>query len=439
MVTSTFTLRKYLKIWGQVVFYSLLFLGLASIFPEYMPISQAAGDGLNRLFYIFFPASSGLHSYWFVATYLWLMILSPVLNAVIVNLERKKLAVTMILLAFISFVTPLYTPAESQLSDLGIFCLLYLIAGYARIHIHPDATAKRQHLIFGLLGYICLVLLTIYNTHFMLSSSIIVVVTAMELFLFFVSLRPRHNKYVAMIGASAFGVYLIHENNCVRTLLWQSLVKPEAFIGTKFLVFFSILCCIAVFIMCSILETIRLHTVDVLWMKVVDSVVIPVFTYCSKIVVLTYSLLSAALRRNRRGGHLIIQATTWHKIVISAGLSILVFSWPLYKIYGQLQQQSHDTTFVVSAMIKAGIGLSQMYVLSVLIIFLWLTFMRNRIARQGRVYGLVGEGVRAVVLIGLTLILRTLGSSPTQFAILWSINDDKSSFFRSSSLLLSVF
>lgn len=80
MCESSFRIKRVMQIWLQVVFYGML-SGLLLFFT---------GEKLsiNSLLNIFLPITN--QSYWFVSSYVLLLLLQPILNIVICNSDEKK-------------------------------------------------------------------------------------------------------------------------------------------------------------------------------------------------------------------------------------------------------------------------------------------------------------------------------------------------------------
>lgn len=78
MVKSNFKIKKIIKLWGQICFYSL------SIFIIFLCFNENIMNLINYIKSIF-PIITG--SYWFATTYILLYIISPLLNKLIYKSE----------------------------------------------------------------------------------------------------------------------------------------------------------------------------------------------------------------------------------------------------------------------------------------------------------------------------------------------------------------
>ena len=83
MINSKFTFTKFLKILGQVLFYSITFLTLfATILEPVRPI------GMNQILKSILPIT--FSAYWFITNYILLMILSPFINKLVFSLSKNR-------------------------------------------------------------------------------------------------------------------------------------------------------------------------------------------------------------------------------------------------------------------------------------------------------------------------------------------------------------
>lgn len=95
------------------------------------------------------------------------------------------------------------------------------------------------------------------------SNHIMAVITALCSFMFFKDLKIGYNKLINMVGASTFGVLLIHANSdTMRQWLWQDLLDNAGQYGSSALYAHSILSVIAIFIICILIDKGRIWFVE---------------------------------------------------------------------------------------------------------------------------------------------------------------------------------
>ena len=267
--TSTFKLKKLIGVWGSAVFYSgvmYLILCAASL------ASFSVTGFIKQLMVL------TLDQYWFITAYLFLYMVSPFLNCAIRAMNRKlHLMCCCTLLFLFSFLHNLI-----YISDFGDvaggysflwFCILYMTAAYFRLYV-PD-TVKIQKFMLPLyfLFSMCICgerFVAYYITPYLFGgvrltslfysyNSVMCVAATLCLFQFFRGLSlssPAVHKTVSLFAPLTVAVYLIHDNNGIRMILWE-LLKPSAYFDRPWLVLYLLLCIVSIFILCCLIEWIR--------------------------------------------------------------------------------------------------------------------------------------------------------------------------------------
>lgn len=211
-------------------------------------ISVLVGEvnfSIGSFVFSFFPIFFG--SYWFVSVYLVLFLLFPFLNMLINNMEKLQHLQLLLILFFVNSIWQFIYVGV----DLGVaygkgilhFIFLYLLASYMRNYSFSEKFKKRSFLITGFiaLAIINTVLFTIVNSQrFFINNSPVVVLMAVLLFLAFKemsftsSMINRFSKYV-------FGIYLIHDHNLGREVLWNEWGIVESILNNEALMIFKTL------------------------------------------------------------------------------------------------------------------------------------------------------------------------------------------------------
>ncbi len=166
-----------------------------------------------------------LTNYWFVISYLILMICSPALNWVSQNVERSSFGKLLLLLFAIEFIYDflfnigLFRGGHSPWS----FMVLYLLMRYIKIH-KPSFSTKSKSV--DILIFLAVVLLNVALLYLSVRKygyemkrlfyydSPLVVVMSLYFFLFFTKTSFK-SRIINWIGVSCFAPYLIHANSFV--------------------------------------------------------------------------------------------------------------------------------------------------------------------------------------------------------------------------------
>lgn len=162
------------------------------------------------------------NGWWFVATYLGLMLISPLLNRAVEQLSHKQMLLCIALYGVVVLYLGWYQGLEITNSGCSLlnFVFLYLIGRYIGIHVKME-TLQRYRWCW-LAGYVLAAAvlsgLVWIRYHYSLSLRYlfdyghpVVIGEAVLLFLFFVSLSFQ-SKLVNWLASSVFAAYLIQES-----------------------------------------------------------------------------------------------------------------------------------------------------------------------------------------------------------------------------------
>lgn len=270
-------MRKPLKIWKQVFFYSMLFGCGAIVFGVQV-------FDPYRFFSYCFPIVT--EHYWFATSYVFLCLLMPFLNAGISCLDQKELRYLLLgfllLFSIAKTVIPMQLPWDKYGYDCLWFVVLYLTGAYLRRYEMPFGSRRWRAAalylgsaaaVFGSFFVLRLVYLKTgmlgeriqygYTYNFLFCYT-----GAVGLFLLFQPAKSGHSgrqqllerfrKPVELFSGAAFGVYLIHEHLNLRAVWpqWfhcemQAENSPAGFLGHMLA---TVLC---VYLLCTAIELIR--------------------------------------------------------------------------------------------------------------------------------------------------------------------------------------
>lgn len=260
MCKSQITLKKFIKLWLEVVFYGLIFFVLFLISGHHV-------FTWKRLLYALFPINDVSNN--FVGCFLLFYLFIPFLNILIQGMNKRKHLYLIILCLFIY--TFLATFFVVTINYVIWFSIIYIIASYIRLYQIPYyksvkfwGWAALFSVIISCLSILICIYFDKYPYKFVFdSNSIMAVITAICSFMFFKNVKVRYSKWINAMGASTFGVLLIHANcDTMREWLWVHTLKNTEIYHTNHLFIHAIISVVSIFIICSILDQIRLHYIE---------------------------------------------------------------------------------------------------------------------------------------------------------------------------------
>jgi hypothetical protein len=276
MCTSKITLKKFIRLMGQIYLYRwIIFIifyvtGYETLSPMrmlklIMPVWNFS-DGFTSCFIGF-----------------WLTI--PFLNILVQNMnKRQHELLLLLLLGMFTFLGSIPT-FHITFNYVVWFGFIYFIASYIRLY--PRPLFERRNLwgwiallcfVLGCVSILCLRLIvgaSVSTSYFFISDSnkILAVAIAVCSFLWFKNMPIRYSKVINAFGAGTFGVLLIHANSsAMRTWLWSEKVDVIGHytLPLESLILYSIVVVLAIFIICNLIDQLRIATVEKLLLRWYD-------------------------------------------------------------------------------------------------------------------------------------------------------------------------
>ena len=279
MCKSPITLRKYLKLLLEVIFYNVviyaLFLGFGD---EPFHVSEL----LSSLFP--FRDISGL----FIPCFLLFYLFIPYLTIVVTHID-KKMHTRLIALCLCIYTVTITLPHFSvSMNHVTWYSVLFFIASYIRRY---GLLPKLNTEIWGGITLLCIllsiasVLCVVYFNgklgtqtspyKYVCPNGICAVLTSVSSFMFFKDLKIRNHRWINTIAAGTFGVLLIHDNSfAMRQWLWHSLVDVKqiyALDGSSPYLYI-LLAIVAIFFICVAIDLLRKYTIEKITFRQIDKI-----------------------------------------------------------------------------------------------------------------------------------------------------------------------
>lgn len=269
MCTSSITLRKFVKLLGQIYLYRLLLFPIL-LFAGYETLSPL------RLGKILLPSWGFSNNFTGCFIFFWLTI--PFLNILVKNMTKRQHELLLLLLMLIYTLFGSIPTFAVRFNYVTWFGIIYLIASYIRLYPQPlfdrralwgwltllsilmaISSIVAMPLVFGSKG-------ARYFDIFMSDSNkIFAVAVAVCSFLWFKNLNIKYSKVINAFGAATFGVLLIHANsNAMLTWLWKDTVDVVGHYTLPLgqLVLFSVGVVLAIFMVCNLIDQLRIATLE---------------------------------------------------------------------------------------------------------------------------------------------------------------------------------
>ena len=279
MCRSQITLRKFIKLYFEVVFYSLIIL---IIFTLSGKVDFSAKD----LIFAFLPFRNVISDSFVHAFIVWWLFI-PFLNILVHNMTQREHLWLTILCVIVFSVYDKMPITKIDVNPICWFSTIYLVASYIRFY--PKCIYKSENAqIWGLCTLIIILLsmLSVVSIHYIYnlqgktilpyalvsdSNAPFALLTAIASFLFFKNLKVKHSSFINAVGATTFGVLLIHANSAtMRSWLWGSVVGCIDHFSIPFYWLYAIGATLTIFAVCSSIDYLRIRILERPFMKWVD-------------------------------------------------------------------------------------------------------------------------------------------------------------------------
>lgn len=213
------------------------------------------------------------NSYWFVTSYLLLILFSPLLNSAINNMSRQKFKMVLFVLGGMYCVfnnaVKLINPIDTSGGYSVIwFMILYLSAAYVRLYYKPSYKPAKYFFVYFATVALNLTFHTIFaglgevwgNGMVRDYNNILVYVGALFLFMAFLNLNIKNiilKKVVLFISPLTFAVYLIHESPFISSFIWSVFNTSTWCVNSSLFIFFGLGTVLVLFLCCCFIEFLR--------------------------------------------------------------------------------------------------------------------------------------------------------------------------------------
>lgn len=279
MCESRLTLRRYLKLTFEVIFYGcVVYLFLVAIGETSFSIKQFALS--------FIPIKNADS---FTGAFLLFYLFVPFLNVFVHSITQQQHCWLIGLSVLLFSLMPYLPFFHVSISYVFWFMVLFIIASYIRMYqdkIYKSGSASfwgwmsvLSILIAQLSVFANLLLRPGKSAYIFVSDSnaIMALIVSVCTFMFFRNLKIRNSKIINVIAATTFGVFLLHTRGSImRAWLWGDVANVRnLFMNDDFMWKIS-LAIPTIFIVCCMIDLVRVNIIEKPLFAVLDK-------YCGKL------------------------------------------------------------------------------------------------------------------------------------------------------------
>lgn len=209
---------------------------------------------------------------WFVSCYIVFSFFIPFINKFLNNISKKEYII-FILLVFIFYIfLPSFKANTFMNSKFIFFGLVYSIGGYLKLYFikYLYNTYNKKYIKLFFVQIFVIIVMIVFSDiiAFIFSKNMLIklynpfvnilsIPIAVTLFLYFLTIKPIYNKNINIISTTTLGIYLIHDNDLMRKIIWDYIFPNLDYINSNFYIIFFIIKVLLVFFVCSFIEFLR--------------------------------------------------------------------------------------------------------------------------------------------------------------------------------------
>lgn len=254
------------ELWFEVFFYSVSISAIMMI--VYRDLFSA-----RNIVYVVTPIIS--NQYWYMTSYFMMYLFVPMMNKFADAANKKVFTATIVVILVLTTGSLMIKQDGFRLND-GYspiwLMIMYLVGAYMKKFNVGAKMKKWLALLLYVISSLCSFILCVFSKKLlkiMLGNDIsylsytspFVVLSAIFLFIFFSKLKfgKKTEKLINYITPAALGVYLIHTHPLVFNKLMKDIAMPLVNHGTAAMIFGSIAMALAVFIICIVIDLLRIQ------------------------------------------------------------------------------------------------------------------------------------------------------------------------------------
>lgn len=213
------------------------------------------------------------NTWWFISCYVFLMLLSPVINYLVTLLQKDMFRYLLIVLFILNSIVSYFSISPALAyngSSLTSFIFIYLLGRYFNLY-KKTASISSVRLIFI---YILACLLVFIGTVVMLKygnytkiwqiyqyNNPVIILEAISMFYIFKKMKIS-NRVINYFGGMIFAVYLIHDHRLVRGYIYNNILMIKFHYNSMYYILYLLLFTIIVMVVSFLIEIVRKQISD---------------------------------------------------------------------------------------------------------------------------------------------------------------------------------
>ena len=279
MVSSSFKLHKFVKLVGQIWFYSIAMLGVA------MGLGLDTVTSRNMMLALL---PIGAMS-WFGQNFLVLYLLTPIINRALRWLQHKYYVMLLVVSTVIWFLIPTAlnlwpNVPHTTFGFKHIFSFVIFYSMGAYIKLYGSHITKKIGIIFStiglvgaFLGDILVDVLAMTNPVYMKQIfyftqndyGFFQLLLGIGLFIIFLKAKITYRPWINVVASTTFGIYLLHDNKLFLHYMWDNALATYQYYDSLVLPLYAIFVVALIFVVGMTVDYVRLAFIEKPVMKAI--------------------------------------------------------------------------------------------------------------------------------------------------------------------------
>lgn len=270
LAEQDFRPSRIIKVWGEVFLYTTVITVLLRVTGN--PVS------LKQIIQSFMPFFG--RPLWFASAYMSLLMLAPFLKRT-QSLGKRRLRALVCILGIIVCILPMFaSEMDSYLSAVFWFCFVFIFVGYIKNYIDIREKNGIPYIFVGVLLYVLLAAIFAFPTdnHIVTGikslsyrflhdfKSIPNFIISALLVYGVIRLKPFVSKWVNILAAGSFAVYIVHQTPAFFPLLWKWILGSSWFSYERLVLSF-VATVIAVYLLIALFDIVRRRFFEPVFMR----------------------------------------------------------------------------------------------------------------------------------------------------------------------------
>lgn len=215
------------KIWITTIFYSWMILLITFILN---PSSLKLKEAIFAVFPVIFD------EYWFISSYIVLIFLSPFLNSLVQNCDKRQFKIYIGIIIVAADIMPYLQNTNPNAPLGGVFSVgamlaPYLIAAYVKkYNLKVNIFQSCIIVTLGIfLEYASVYIMSKHGDPGRFTGGFLPLITAIGIFFMFLNIKPLRSRMINWLASGVLASYLITEHPIFRLVFWHQILNIAKF------------------------------------------------------------------------------------------------------------------------------------------------------------------------------------------------------------------